>query len=77
MSDTEQFAWESLSALSKSLEHGIQNARSEARRATEQLDQLTYSKGLVDESLNLLIAPHSTGVQTAALTTILPSGSLL
>ena len=77
MNQPENSGWESLSALSKSLGHGIQNARIEAQRATEQLDQLIYSKGLVDESLNLLSAPHPPGVQTAAQITIFPSGSLL
>jgi hypothetical protein len=77
MTQPENSGWELLSALSKSLDHGIQNARIEARRATEQLEQLIYSKGLVDESLNLLGTANSPGVQTAAEITLFPSGSLL
>jgi hypothetical protein len=66
-----------LASLSRTLEQGIQSARTEAQRASTQVDQLLYSKALVDESLRLLSTTQVPAVQTAAQTTIFPSGSLI
>lgn len=77
MSESENPNLEALASLSKSLGQGIQSARTEAQRAAVQLDQLTYSKTLVDESLKLLSVPYAFALESAAQTTIFPSGSLL
>lgn len=77
MSEPESQSVDGLASLSRSLEQGIQSARTEVQRATTQVDQLLYSKALVDETMKLLRTAHVPAVQTAAQTTIFPSGSLV